>query len=369
MIYLDHAATSPLRSEALAAMMPFLTAHYANASGAYAAGRAARSAVERARGQIASAIGAKPGEVYFTSGGSESDNWALCGTLCASSRKKIVTTKIEHHAILRTCEMLEKQGAEVVLLDVDSEGRVLFDQAANVIDGDTALVSVMLANNEVGTIQPVSEIAELAHRCGAVMHTDAVQAVGHIPVDVDALGVDLLSISAHKFGGPKGIGALYIRTGTRIDGFVLGGEQEMGMRAGTENVSGIVGAAAALEAACGHMEKDAAQLERLGSLMMEEIERRIPGAVINGSREKRLPGNVHVSFSGISSSVLLMLLDMRGIAASAGSACAAGAAERSHVLRAMGAPELADVRFTLGAENTEAEIRETVSALCDILRV
>lgn len=371
MINFDHAATTPLRKEVLEAMLPYLTEQYANASGTYAAARQTRSAIDRARRSIAEAIGAEPGEIYLTSGGTEADNWALVGALRASNgRRRIVTTKIEHHAILSTCAMLEAQGVEVVYLNVDREGRVDCCEAEREINSDTLLVSVMLANNEVGTIEPVAEIAEIAHANGAIMHTDAVQAVGHIPVDLHALGVDLLSMSAHKFGGPKGVGALAVRSGIRMQGLILGGSQERSLRAGTENTPGIVGMGEALRLAAEEME-DAAGCTRTLRDRLTERMLRLPGVRLNGSRTDRLPGNAHFTIENQDSSLLLARLDMAGIAASAGSACTSGITERSHVLRAMFPDETesgrADLRLTLGADNTPEEIESACAVLNRIL--
>lgn len=371
MINFDHAATTPLRKEAFEAMLPYFSEQYANASGTYAAARQTRSAIDRARQQIAEAIGANPGEIYLTSGGSEADNWALVGCLRASSgRKRIVTTKIEHHAILSTCTMLEAQGVEVVYLNVDRQGRVDCREAEREINADTLLVSVMLANNEVGTIEPVAEIAEIAHANGALMHTDAVQAVGHIPVDLHALGADLLSISAHKFGGPKGIGALAVRSGVRLQGLILGGSQERGLRAGTENTPGIVGMGEALRLAVAEMEETARYTRALRDHLAERL-LSLPGVRMNGDRINRLPGNAHFSIENGNPSLLLARLDMEGIAASAGSACTSGITERSHVLRAMFSDETesgwADLRLTLGADNTPEEIDSACAALQRIL--
>ena len=371
MINFDHAATTPLRKEVLEAMLPYLTEQYANASGTYAAARQTRSAIDRARRSIAEAIGAEPGEIYLTSGGTEADNWALVGALRASNgRRRIVTTKIEHHAILSTCAMLEAQGVEVVYLNVDREGRVDCCEAEREINTDTLLVSVMLANNEVGTIEPVAEIAQIAHANGALMHTDAVQAVGHIPVDLHALGVDLLSLSAHKFGGPKGVGALAVRSSVRLQGLILGGSQERSLRAGTENTPGIVGMGEALRLAAEEME-DAAGCTRTLRDRLTERMLRLPGVRLNGSRTDRLPGNAHFTIENQDSSLLLARLDMAGIAASAGSACTSGITERSHVMRAMFPDETesgrADLRLTLGADNTPEEIESACAVLNRIL--
>lgn len=369
MINLDHAATTPLRPQALDAMLPFFCEQYANASGLYAEARKAQRAMDLSRGEIAQAIRAKKSEIYFTSGGSESDNWALMGVLRTSDKKRIVTTSIEHHAVLHTCRALEEDGVEVVYIGVDEKGCVDPADIYRAMTKDTALVSVMMANNEVGTIQPIAEIAAIAHEFGALMHTDAVQTVGHIPVDVDALGVDLLSMSAHKFGGPKGIGALYIRSGIRIANLIYGGAQEKGLRAGTENLPGIVGMGKAIELSLVDMDSTACAISRLRDQLEREICERISCVRVNGDRENRLPGHLHLTFEGIDASMLLMRLDMEGIAASSASACAAGAMERSHVVTAMGiaGENQADLRLTLGEENTEEEIEKTVDALVRIV--
>lgn len=368
MIYLDHAATTPLRQEALDAMLPYFMEHAANANALYAEGRQARAAIDTARRQVADAIHAKPGEIYFTGGGSESDNWALFGTMRAMSGKNhIVTTQIEHHAVLNACAALEKLGYTVTYVPVDQTGRVSPHDIEEALRPETGMVSVMLANNEVGTLQPISEIAKIAHIHGALMHTDAVQAVGHIPVDVADLGVDLLSMAAHKFYGPKGIGVLYIKNGVKITNLIYGGEQERGLRAGTENTPAVVGMGKAIALAEIELEQSDRRIEAMRNQLENEILRRIPSAIINGDPNHRLPGTLHVTFPGADTNMLLMRLDMEGIAVSAGSACAAGARERSHVIRAMRVPEGADVRFSLGRENDETQIRQTVDALCRIL--
>ncbi|MFR8176751.1 MAG: cysteine desulfurase family protein [Christensenellales bacterium] len=299
MINLDHAATTPLRPEALNAMLPYFTEHAANANALYAEGRRARAAIDAARRQIADAIHAKPAEIYFTGSGSEADNWALFGAMRAMAEKShIVTTQVEHHAILNACAALEKLGYEVSYVPVDRQGCVDPEAIENAVRPETGMVSVMLANNEVGTIQPISEIAKVAHMHGALMHTDAVQAVGHIPVDVEALDVDLLSLSAHKFYGPKGIGALYIRNGVKMTNLIYGGEQERGLRAGTENTPAIVGMGKALSLSCAELEQTAERIRALRNLLEGEITRRFPNAIVNGDRENRLPGTLHVTFPG-----------------------------------------------------------------------
>ena len=369
-IDLDHAATTRLRDEALAAMMPYLTGQYANASGSYAAGREARAAIDRARSQVAGAIGAQPGEIIFTGGGTEADNWAILGAANDPNEKdRIVVSRVEHHAVLHACEELSRRGFDVAYADVDEEGRVSPQEIARLVTPRTALVSVMLANNEVGTVEPIAQIARIAHASGALMHTDAVQAVGHIPVDVNALGVDLLSMSAHKFYGPKGAGALYIRSGTRIGRLLHGGSQERGLRAGTENVPAIVGMGEALRLAVSEMEETARRVADMRDALEKGIARRIPGALLNGDRERRLPGHAHVTIPGADARTLLLRLDMEGIAASSGSACASGAAERSHVLEAMGAAAGADLRLTLGEDNDMRDIERAIDALCRILKV
>lgn len=369
MIYLDYAATTPVRKEVLECMLPAFTDFFSNASGSYASARQARRAMDAARAQIAAAIGAKRQEIHFTSGGSESDNWALFGAVRASGKKRVVTTQIEHHAVLEACRALEAEGCEVVYAPVDQSGTVSPQEIRRLMNCDTALVSVMLANNEVGTIQPIREIAEIAHEYGALMHTDAVQAVGHIPVDVQGLGIDLLSMSAHKFYGPKGVGALYVRSGVRIGNLIYGGAQEKGLRAGTENIPGIIGMGKAIEMAVQKMEISSVRIRTLRDALENEIVNTLPGVRVNGNKNNRLPGHLHISIPNADANLLLMRLDMEGIAASSASACAAGAMERSHVIRAMGLDETdqADLRLTLGEENTKEEIEKTVSALKRIL--
>lgn len=369
MIYLDHAATTPVRKEALEAMLPYFSELDANASASYSSARRARSAVEHARMQVSKAIGANKPEIYFVSGGTEADNWALFGPAAANGRRKrIVTTTIEHHAVLHTCKKLEREGYEVIYLRPDSNGQIQISDARASINDNTLLVSVMLANNETGVIQPVAEIAELSHKAGALMHTDAVQAVGHIPIDVNKLGVDLLSLSAHKFYGPKGIGALYAKSGVRMGTLMYGGEQERGMRPGTENVPAIVGMGKAIELAIQEIEDDMKRLASLRDLLEAQL-MDIDGIRINGKDAKRLPGHIHLTVSGQESSMLLARLDMQGIAASAGSACASGSIKRSHVLESMFPDEkqAADIRLSLGCSNHAEQMRITAAALKEIL--
>ncbi len=371
MIDLDHAATTPVKPAVLDAMRPFFTERCANASAGYASARQARAAIDRARDLTAAGIGANAEEIFFTSGGTEADNWALIGIALAAAKKgrrRIVTSQIEHHAVLATCETLAAWGFDVAYADADEEGRVQLEQVKALTTPDTALVSIMLANNEVGTIQPVGRIARIAHSQGALMHTDAVQAVGHIPVDVHALDVDLLSMSAHKYGGPKGVGALFVRSGTRIERLIHGGEQERGMRAGTENTPAIVGMGEATRLATAEMERTAAYTSALRDRLQSEIMARVPGARVNGIGADRLPGHLHVTIPGIDRRALIIRLDLMGIAASAGSACAAGSAQRSHVLSAMRVPDGADLRLTLGEENTQEEVEQVVRALERIVR-
>lgn len=357
-IYLDHAATTPVRPEVAAAMAPFYEDSFANASSSYAAARASRRAIDQARAQVAAAIGAKRSEIYFTSGGSEADNWAMFGAAAACPEKKhIITTCIEHHAVLFACKALERFGCSITYLPVDRFGRVSPADVRSAIRPDTLMISVMLANNEIGTIEPIGEISAIAREAGVLMHTDAVQAVGHLPVDVSSLGVDMLSMSSHKFYGPKGIGALYIRDGVRMGRMIFGGAQERGMRAGTENTPAIVGMGKAVELACGDMEQEKETLLRLRMRLMKMLGR-IPGVRINGDPDCSLPGIVHATIDDADTSMLLMQMDMNGIAVSAGSACTSGAAERSHVIEALGfdGSRQADIRFSIGRQNTENDI-------------
>ena len=367
---MDHAATTPVRPEVLSAMLPYFTDCFANASGVYAASREARRAIDEARGQVALLIGAQPEEIHFTSGGSESDNWAISGVLHASAtgKKRVITTAIEHHAVLNTCEALMQSGFERSIVGVTPAGVVLPVAFAQAMGPDTALASVMLANNETGAIQPVREIAQLAHARGIPVHTDAVQAVGHIAVDVRALDVDLLSMSAHKFGGPKGIGALYVRKGTRLNPLIYGGAQERGMRAGTENTAAIVGMGEAARIARGHLTQTMAYVASLRDELIAQVCAKLSGVTVNALGAQRLPGHVHLTFEGADSAMLLMRLDMLGIAASAGSACTSGAVSRSHVLQAMGGGPGADLRLTLGEDNTPEDVDRVVKALCSIFK-
>ncbi len=371
-IYLDYAATTPVLNEVLEEMLPFFTEHYGNASGVYSTAREARQAVERARRAVAGAIGAEPAEICFTSGGSESDNMAIRGTAHALSEKgrHIITSSIEHHAVLNSCKRLETEGWQITYLPVNRDGFVDPDDVLKAIRKDTVLVSIMTANNEIGTIEPVSEIGAIARDKGIAFHTDAVQAVGAIRTDVNEMKADMLSISAHKLYGPKGVGALYIRKGTRISSLIAGGKQERGFRAGTENTPGIVGMGKAIEISMREMDLRAQKIRTLRDRMIEEILNTIPGSSVNGSRKSRLDNNCHFSFAGINGEALLLRLDLAGIAASGGSACTSGSREPSHVLRAIGLDEErtdGSIRFTLGRETTEEEIDSTVRATREIV--
>jgi len=371
-IYLDHAATTAVSKAVLDAMLPFFTECPGNASAVYATGREARKAVEEARKQAAAAIGAEPREILFTGGGSESDNQAVKGTAFALMGKgtHIITTAVEHPAVLNTCRWLEKQGFEVTYLMPDREGRIYPEQVRQAVRKDTVLISVMAANNEIGTIEPVTEIGQIAREKGIVFHIDAVQAVGAMPVDVNAWNADLLSLSAHKFNGPKGIGALYVRRGTRIDSLIHGGEQERGLRAGTENTAGIVGLGKAIEIAAATLEENAEKTRRLRDRLTEGILSSVPDAFLNGPKEGRLPNNCSVRFDRIDGEALLLRLDLAGIAGSAGSACTSGSQEISHVLKAVGLNDeeaKSSLRLTVGPENTEQEIDEAVAAVKDIV--
>ncbi|MBQ8093039.1 MAG: cysteine desulfurase [Clostridia bacterium] len=366
MIYLDHAATSPMPDQVIERFQSLAETAWGNAGGVYTAGREARRVLDDARESVAKALGASPDEIYFTAGGSESDNWAILGTCRAlPDRRHIITTQIEHHAVLNPCRYLETQGYEVTYLPVDPYGRVNPETVEQAIRPDTALISIQMANNEIGTIEPVESIAEMAKAHAIRFHTDAVQAVGQTKIDLSQLSADLLSLSGHKFGAPKGIGVLFIRRGTRMKPFVYGGDQERGMRAGTENVIGACLMALALEI---YRNGDFERMRSLRDTFIDRVISHCPDVVLNGSRTDRLPGNIHLSVPGMNRNALLMQLDMAGIAASAGSACTAGIQEPSHVISAIGGDtEAASLRLTLGHENTEAEMEKAASVLCRIL--
>ncbi len=366
-IYLDYAATTPVSPDVMAAMLPYFTQVYGNASSIHGEGREAKRAIENARRQVAKALNAAiPQEIYFTAGGSESDNWAIKGTAFAHGSGHIITTAIEHHAVLHTCQCLEKQGYAVTYLPVDKFGRVSASQVEKALRPDTFLVSAMAANNEVGTLQPIAEIGELCRSRGILFHTDAVQAVGAISLDVQAMKIDLLSLSGHKLHGPKGVGALYIRKGVKIDNLLHGGAQERGYRAGTENLPGIVGLGRAVELAHMNLAENAARMTQLRDLLIHGLMQRIPASRLNGHPELRLPGNVNLSFDGVEGEALLLRLDLMGVAGSSGSACTSGTLNPSHVLMALGLSETAAngaLRLTLGTETT----REEIDAVLDIL--
>lgn len=360
-VYLDNAATTPVRPEVVEEMIPYFTENYGNPSGIYRTAAKAKQAVAQARQTIASTINAKPECIYFTAGGSESDNWALKGIAesLASVGKHIITTKIEHHAILNTCSYLEKQGFDITYLDVNENGLVNPDVIERTIRPDTILISVMLANNETGTIQPVEQIGKIAREAGVLFHTDAVQAYTQIPIDVQAMNIDLMSTSGHKINGPKGIGFLYIREGVKIHSFIHGGAQERKRRAGTENVPGIIGMAKAAQMAADDMEERTARERKLRDYMIERILKEIPYARLNGDAVKRLPGNANFSFQFVEGESLLIMLDMDGICASGGSACASGSLDPSHVLLALGLPDdiaRGSLRLTLGGQTTREDI-------------
>ena len=372
MIYLDNAATTRTAPEVVEAMLPYFTEYYGNAGSIYGLAGESRKALLRARETIAGTLGAEANEIYFTAGGSESDNWALKAVFEAWQDKgrHIITSRIEHHAVLHTCEYLEKMGARVTYLDVDSEGLVDPGQLERAIRPDTILISVMAANNEVGTIQPVKEIGEIAAAHGILFHTDAVQAYGHLPLAVQECHIDLLSASAHKFNGPKGAGVLYVGKKAGIRSFIHGGQQERGRRAGTENVPGIVGMAAAARRAHEHMEERAQKERMLRDYLIGRIEAEIPDVALNGHRTRRLPNNVNFSFADMEGETMLIMLDMAQICASAGSACTSGAVDPSHVLLAMGLSKeraRGSLRLTLSEENTREELDTVVEELARIV--
>ena len=372
MIYLDNAATTRTAPEVVEAMLPYFTEYYGNASTVYEFGGKSKEAVSKARETIASAIGAKENEIYFTAGGSESDNWAIKATAEAykSKGKHIITSKIEHHAVLHTCEWLEQNGYEVTYLDVDENGMVKLEQLKAAIRPDTILITIMFANNEIGTIEPVAEIGKIAREHGVLFHTDAVQAFGQVPIDVDEMNIDMLSSSAHKLNGPKGIGFLYIRKGVKIRSFVHGGAQERKRRAGTENVPGIVGFGKAVELAVSSMKERTEREAQLRDYLMDRVLKEIPFARVNGDRKNRLPNNVNFCFQFIEGESLLIMLDMKGICGSSGSACTSGSLDPSHVLLAIGLPhEIAhgSLRLTLGADTTREDIDYTVEAVKEIV--
>ena len=372
LIYLDNAATTKVDHEVFEAMKPYFEEVYGNASSMYSFAGKARKAVDDAREVIADYLGAKAREIYFTAGGSESDNWALKAVAFAKKEKgkHIITSKIEHHAILHTCEYLEKNGFEVTYLDVDEHGLVSIEKLKQAIREDTILISIMFANNEIGTIEPIKEIGEVAHEHGIVFHTDAVQAYGHVPINVDEMNIDLLSASGHKINGPKGIGILYIRDTVKIGAFVHGGAQERGRRAGTHNTPGIVGFAKATELAVQNMEKRVGHERELRDYLIDRVLKEIPYSRLNGHPTKRLSNNANFCFRFIEGESLLIMLDQKGICGSSGSACTSGSLDPSHVLLAIGLPhEIAhgSLRLTLSEETTKEEIDYTVDQLKQIV--
>ena len=372
LIYLDNAATTATRPEVLEAMLPYFGEYYGNAASIYRFAGKSTKAVDEARRTVADALGAKKGEIYFTGGGSESDNWALKATAFAKKGKgkHIITSKIEHHAILHTCQFLEKNGFEVTYLDVDENGLVQPEKLEQAIREDTILVSIMFANNEIGTIQPIAELTRIAHKHGALFHTDAVQAFCHVPIDVNELEIDMLSASGHKFGGPKGVGIMYLRDTVKIGSFIHGGAQERGKRAGTHNTPGIVGFAKAVELATANMEESARKETELRDYLIDGILAKVPYTRLNGHRTKRLSNNANFSFRFIEGESLLILLDQHGICGSSGSACTSGSLDPSHVLLAIGLPhEIAhgSLRLTLSAETTKEEIDYTIETVAKIV--
>jgi len=370
--YFDHAATTAVREEVLKEMLPFFSIQYGNASSLYRIGRQSRRALDGARARVAKAINSSPKEIYFTACGSESDNLALKG-ICYANRNKgnhIITTKIEHQAILQSCKTLEKEGFEVTYLNVNKEGFINLNELEQAIKDNTILISIMFANNEIGTIEPIKEIGEIAKRHKVIFHTDAVQAVGNVLIDVDKMNIDLLSMSAHKFYGPKGVGALYVRDGIEFQRIQDGGHQEKNKRAGTENVAGIVGLGKAIEISYREFDKYNEKLKSLRDYYIEEVEKRIPNIKVNGDRIQRLPGNANISFENIEGSELLVKLDERGICASTGSACASGTIEPSHVLVAIGTESdyaQGSLRITIGEENTKEDIDYLINCLEEII--
>lgn len=372
-IYMDNAATTPVRDEVLSTILPYFKEFYGNASSVYSIAKESKKALEKAREQVAKGIGAKTEEIYFTAGGSESDNMALRGVAESLGKKgnHIITTKIEHHAILHTCEYLEEHGYEVTYLPVDEFGKISLDELEKSIRPETILISVMFANNEIGTIQPIAEIGKLAHEKGILFHTDAVQAVGHVSIDVDEMNIDLLSMSGHKLGAPKGIGAIYIRKGVAIQPLIFGGAQEKKQRAGTENIPGIVGLGKAVELAVSEMEVETKRLHQLRDKLISGILEKVPHSRLNGHPTDRLPGNCNISFAYIEGESMLLLLDAMGIAASSGSACTSGSLDPSHVLMAIGLPhEIAhgSLRLTLDRENTEEEVDFILEKIPEIVQ-
>lgn len=372
MIYADNAATTKMSKTAIAAMLPYMEEQYGNPSSLYAFGQRAKEAINDARIRIAACIGAEPKEIYFTSGGSEADNQAIFSAARIGERKgkkHIISTAFEHHAVLHTLDKLKERGFEITLLDVHDNGLVSAQQVAEAIRPDTCLVTIMYANNEIGTIQPIAEIGAVCREKGVLFHTDAVQAVGHLAIDVKAQQIDMLSLSAHKFHGPKGVGVLYAKRGIVLDNVINGGAQERGKRAGTENVPAIMGMVAALEEACSQREERSVQLQARRDRLIAGL-RTIPYAALNGDAQKRLPGNVHFCFEGIEGESLLLMLDDKGICASSGSACTSGSLDPSHVLLAIGRPhEVAhgSLRLSLGDDTSDEDIETMIESVRDVV--
>lgn len=371
-IYFDNAATTPVRKEVLEEILPYFSEYYGNASSIYQIAKVSKKALEDARKKVAEALNAEPNEIYFTAGGSESDNWAIKGIAesMADKGKHIITTAVEHHAVLHTCQYLEKKGYEVTYLPVDEYGKVSVEDVKKAIRPDTILITVMFANNEIGTIMPIKEIGAVAREKGIYFHTDAVQAVGHVKIDVKDMNIDMLSLSGHKLGAPKGIGALYIRKGVKINPFIHGGAQERNKRAGTENIPGIVGLGKAIELAVNEMDTEIARLTRLRDKLIKGILEAIPYSRLNGHPVDRLPGNCNISFEFIEGESMLLFLDMKGICASSGSACTSGSLDPSHVLLAIGLPHEkahGSLRITLGINNTEEEVDYLIKELPPIV--
>lgn len=372
MIYADNAATTKMSKTAIDAMLPYMEEYYGNPSSLYAFAQKAKEALEDARARVAACIGAEPREIYFTSGGSEADNQAIMSAARSGERKgkrHIISTAFEHHAVLHTLDKLKERGFEITLLDVHADGIVTPEQVAEAIREDTCLVTIMFANNEIGTIQPIAEIGKICRERGVLFHTDAVQAAGHVPIDVKAQNIDMLSMSGHKFHGPKGSGVLYAKRGVVLDNIINGGAQERGKRAGTENIPAIMGMAAALEEACRDLDKNAAQMSARRDRLIAGL-RTIPYSELNGDAEKRLPSNVNFCFEGIEGESLLLMLDDKGVCASSGSACTSGSLDPSHVLLAIGRPhEVAhgSLRLSLGEDTSDADVDYMIEAVRDVV--